>query len=111
MLENGVLRKKYGPKRKEVTGEGRRLCNKELYDLYSSANIIRVITSRSRRAGHVACMGNRRCAYGVLVGRPEGKRPLGRHGHRWEDNIKVDLKEVGWTGLMWLRIGTGGGCF
>ena len=88
MSENGVLKKTYGPKRKDVTEEGRKLRNKELYDLYCSANI-RVISSTSRWAGHVACMENRSCAYGVLVGRPEGKRPLGRHRHRWEDNIKM----------------------
>jgi hypothetical protein len=62
--------------------------------------------------GHVACMGERKCVYRVVVGKPEGKRPLGRPRHRWEDNIKIDLQEVGcgaWIGLIWLRIGTGGG--
>jgi len=66
---------------------------------------------RIRWEGHVACIGERRGAYGVLVGKPEGKRPLGRTRNRWY-NIKLDLQEVGceaWTGLMWLRIGTGGG--
>ena len=61
---------------------------------------------------HLALMGERRGSYRVLVGKPEGKRPLGRPRPRWEDNIKVDLKEVGWeawTGLIWLRIGTGSG--
>jgi len=102
VLENGVLKKTNGPKRKDVTEEGRRLHNKELYDLYSLANTVRVITSRSR---WVRCVD---VHVGVLVGRPEGKRPLGKHRHRWEGNIKMDLQEVGWTGLMWLRIGTGG---
>jgi hypothetical protein len=82
-------------------------------DLYSSPNIIRAIKSRSMRwAGHVARMGEGRGAYRVLVGKPEGRRPLGRSRRRWEDNIKMDLQEVGWgawTGFIWLRIDTGGG--
>jgi hypothetical protein len=104
-----VLRRIFGPKRDEVIGKWRRLHNKELYALYSSPNIIRVIKSRRLRwAGHAARMGERR----ALVGKPEGRIPLGRPRRRWEDNIKMDLREVGWetqTGLMWLRIGTGGG--
>jgi hypothetical protein len=106
-----VLRRIFRPKRDEVTGECRRLYNEELDDLYSSPNIIWVIKSRRMRwAGHVAREG--RGAYRILVGRPEGRRPLGRPRRRWEDNIKMDLQEVGgwtWTGLIWLRIGTGGG--
>jgi hypothetical protein len=84
--------------------------NEELNDLYSSPNIVRVIKSRRVRwAGHVARMGEKRDIYRVLVGKPGGKRPLGTPRHRWEDNIKKDLQEVGvWTGLSWLRIGTGG---
>jgi hypothetical protein len=89
VFENRVLRRIFGPKRDEVTGEWRRLHNKELYALYSSTNIIRVIKSRRVRwTGHVACMGERR---GALVGKPEGRRPLGRPRRRWEDNIKMDL--------------------
>jgi hypothetical protein len=104
----------FGRKRDEVTGEWRRLHNKELYAVYSSPNIIRVIKSRRLRwAGHVARMGERRGAYRALVGKPEGRRPLGRPRRRWEDNIKIDRQEVGWggawTGSIWLRIGTGGG--
>jgi hypothetical protein len=114
VFENGVLRRIFGPKRDEVTGEWRRLYNGELNDLYSSPNIIRVIKLRRMRwAGRVACLGEGRGAYRILVGRPEGRRPLGRPRRRWEDNIKMDLQEVGcvgaWTGLIWLRIGTSGG--
>jgi hypothetical protein len=113
VFENRVLRGIFGPKREGVTGEWRRLHNKELCDLYSSSNIIRVIKSRKMRwAGHVARMGDRRGAYRVLVGRPEGRRPLGRPRRRWKDNIKMDLQQVGWgawTGLIWLKIGTGCG--
>jgi hypothetical protein len=87
----------FGPKRDEGTGEWRRLHNEELTDLYSSPNIMRVIKSRRMRwAGHVARMGEKSGAYRILVGRPEGRRPLGRPRHRWEDDIKMDLEEVGW---------------
>jgi hypothetical protein len=79
------------------SGECRRLRNKELYALYFSPNVIRVIKSRRLRwAGHVARVGERRCAYRALVGKPEGRRPLGRPRRRWEDNIKMDLEQVGW---------------
>jgi hypothetical protein len=110
VFENRVLRRIFRPKRDEVTGEWRRLHNKELYALYSSPNIIRVI--KSRWAGHVARIGERTGAYRALVGKPEGRRPLGRPRLRWEDNIKMDLGDVGcgtYTGLIWFRIGTGGG--
>jgi len=81
----------------EVTRDWGKLHNEEHSDLYSSLNIIRVIKLRRMRwAGHVAPMGLRRGAYRVLVGKTEGKRPLGRPRHRWEDNIKMDLQEVGW---------------
>jgi hypothetical protein len=94
MFENRVLRRIFGPKRDEVTGEWRRLHND---DLYSSPNVIRVIKSRIMRwVGHVARMGEKRGAYRILVGRPEGRRPLGRPRCRWEDNIKMDLQDVGW---------------
>jgi hypothetical protein len=92
VFENRVLRRIFGPKRDEVTGEWRRLYNKELYALYSSPHIIQVMKSRRLRwAGHVAHMGERRGAYRALVGKPEGRRPLGRPKRRWEDNIKMDL--------------------
>jgi hypothetical protein len=88
-----------------VTGEWRRLHNKELYALYSSPNIIRVIRSRRLRwAGHVARMGERRGAYRALVGKPERRRPLGRPRRTWEDNIKMDLREVGWGGMDWINL-------
>jgi hypothetical protein len=93
-----------------ITGEWRRLHNNGLYDLYSSTNIIQVIKPRMRWAEHVAPTGGRR-VYRVLVGKLEGKTPLGRTTHRW-DNIKMDLQQVGlvgWTGLVWPRIGGSGG--
>jgi len=84
----------------QVTGEWRKLHNEDLNDLYSSPNIVRVIKSRRMRCSrHVAQMGERRGAYRVLVGKPERKRPLGRPRHRWEDNIKLDLQEVGCGGM------------
>ena len=100
-----MLRKIFGPKRDEVTGEWRKLHNEELNDLYSSPNIIRVIKSRIVRwAWHVVCLGEGRGAYRVLVGKPEGKRPLGRPRRRWEDNIKMDLQEVGYGGMDWIEL-------
>jgi hypothetical protein len=101
VFENRVLRRIFGPKRKEA-GSWRKLHNDELYSLYSSSNIVRVIKSRNMRwAGHVTHMGVGRGVYRVLVGRPEGKRPLGRPRHRWDDNIKMYLREIGIDGVTW----------
>jgi hypothetical protein len=91
-----VLRRIFGAKRDEVTGGWRKLHNEELHGLYSSSSIVRVIKARGMRwAGHVAHMGEVRGAYNILVGRPEGRRPLGRTRRRWVDNIKMDLREIG----------------
>jgi hypothetical protein len=103
VFENWVLRRIFGPRKDEVTGEGRKLHNVELNDLYSSTNIVRVIKSRRMRWA-----GQRRDVYRVLMGKPEGKRPLGRPRHRWEDNIKKNLRKVECGGLDWIRTGTGG---
>jgi len=103
--ENRVLRRIFGPKRDEVTREWRKLYNDELNDLYSSRIIVRVIKWRRMRwAEHVARMAQRRDIYGGLVGKPEGKRPLGRPRRRWEDNIKMDLQEVGCGGMDWIEL-------
>jgi len=103
--KNRVLRRIFGPKRDEVTGEWRKLHIEELNDLYSSTNIVRVIKSRRMRlAGHVARMGERRGLCRVLVGKREGKRPLGRPRRRWEDNTKMDLQEVGCGGVDWIYL-------
>ena len=103
-----MLRRIFGPKRDEVIGEWRRLHDEELYALYSSPAITRLIKSRRLRwAGHVACMGERIGAYRVLVGKPEGMRPHGRPRRRWEDNIEVDLREVWMGGRRLDRSGSG----
>jgi len=100
-----VLWRVFGPKRDEVTGEWRKLHNEELSDLCSLLNIVRVVKSRRMRwAGHVALMGEGRGVYRVLVGKPEGKRPLGRPRRRWEDNIEMDLQEVGGGCGDWIEL-------
>jgi len=105
VFENMVLRRIFVPRRDEVTGEWSRLHNEELNDLHSSRNIVRVIKSRRMRcAGHVACMGEEREGYRVLVGKPEGKRPLGRPRRRWVDNIRMDLQEVGCAFMEWIGL-------
>jgi hypothetical protein len=115
VFENRGLRRIFGPKRDEVTGGWRKLHNEELHNLYSSPSIIRMIKSRRMRwAGHVARMGKKRNAYRILMRNPEGKRPVRRPRRRWVDNIRMDLREIGWDGLdwiglIWLRIGTSRG--
>jgi hypothetical protein len=100
-----VLRRIFGPRRDEVTGEWRRLHYEELNDLYSSPNIVRVRKSRKMGwAGHVARMGEEMGVYRVLVGKPEEKRPLRRSRHRCVDNIRTDLEEVGCGYVDWIGL-------
>jgi PAS domain-containing protein len=103
---NRMLRRIYGPKRDEVTGEWKELYNEELHDLYSSPSIIRIMKSRRMRlAEHVARMGEKKNnEYRLLVGKPEGKRPLGRPRRRWVDNIRMDLVEVEWSDVDWIGL-------
>jgi hypothetical protein len=99
VFENRLLRRTFGLKRDEVTGGWRKLHNEELHNLYSSPSIIRLIKSRRVRGSwHVARRGKKRNAYRILVGSPEEKRPLRRTRRRWVDNIKMDLREIGWDG-------------
>jgi hypothetical protein len=104
VFENRMLRRIFGPKRDQVTEGWRKLHNEELHGLYSSPSIVRVIKARRMRwAGHVARMVEVRGAYNILVGRPEGRRPLGRPRRRWEDNIKMDLREIGFGDVDWIH--------
>jgi len=105
LFENRVLRKVFGPKRDDVTGEWRKMQNEKLNYLYSLPNIVRVVKSRRMRwAGHVARMGEDIGVQRVLVGKPEGKRPLERPRSRWEDNIKMDLQEIGGGRGDWMEL-------
>jgi hypothetical protein len=96
-----VLRRIFGPKRDEVTGGWRKLHNEELHNLYSSPSIIRMIKSRRMR---LAGNGNNRNARRILVGKPEGKRPLGRPRRRWMNNTQIDLRDIGWGGMEWVGL-------
>jgi hypothetical protein len=105
VFENRILRRIFVPKRDEVKGEWRKLHSEELHNLYSSPDIIRQVKSRRMRwAGHVARMREERKVYKVLVGKPEGRRPLGRPRRRWEDRIRMDLREIGSGGVDWIRL-------
>jgi hypothetical protein len=105
VFENRVLRIIFGPKRDEVTGEWRKLHNEELHILYSSPNIIRQIKSRRLRwAGHVARMGEEKNVYRVLMVKSEGKRSVGRPRRRWEDGIRMDLREIGCGSVDWIQL-------
>jgi hypothetical protein len=105
VFEYRVFRKVFGSKRDEVTGGWRKLHNEELYDLYFLPNIVRVVKSRRMRwARYVARMGQERVVHRVLVGKPEGKRPLGRLRRRWDENIKMDLQEVGEGPGDWMEL-------
>jgi hypothetical protein len=104
MFENKLLRI-FGRKRDGVMGRWRKLHNEEFHDLYSSSSIIRMIKSRRMRwVGHVARRGEKRNAYRLLEGKPEGKRPLGGTRRRWVDNITMDLLEIGWGGVDWIAL-------
>jgi hypothetical protein len=108
VFENRVLRGIFGLKRGEMIGGWRKLHNEELRTLYCSPSIIRIMKSRRIKwAGHVARMGEKKNAYRILVGKPEGKRPLGRRRRRWEDNIRMDLREIGWGGMDWIDLAQG----
>jgi hypothetical protein len=100
VFENMIQRTIFGPKRDEITD----VVYEELHKLYSSPDIIRQIKARTMRAGHVARMGEKRKLYRVLVGKPEGKRPLGRPRRRWEDGIRMDLRESGWVGEAGIQL-------
>jgi hypothetical protein len=100
VCENRVLRKIFGPKRDEVTGECRKLHNEELHDLYSSPG---------EMGGACGTNGEKRNAYRLLVGKSEGKRPLGRPRRRWVDNIRMDLGDVGWDDVDWIDLAQGSG--
>jgi hypothetical protein len=109
VFENRVQRRISEPKRDKVIGGWRKLHNEGFHNLYSLPNIIGMIKSRRMRwAKHVARMWEKRNAYGILVGKPEGKSPLGRPRRRWNDNIRMDFRETGWGGMEWIALAQDG---
>jgi hypothetical protein len=95
VFENKVLRRKFGPKGDEVTGEWRKLQSEELHNMYSSPDVTRLIKPRRMRwAEHVSCIGQEKKLHKVLVGKPEGKRPLGKPRRRRENGIRMDVMEI-----------------
>jgi hypothetical protein len=105
VFENRVLRRIFRRKGDEMIDGWRKLHNEELHNSYPSPRVIRMIKSRRiRQAGNTARMGEKRNAYRILVGKPQGKRPLGRPRRRWEDNIKTDLRGIGWVGMDWIDL-------
>jgi hypothetical protein len=103
-----VLRRIFGPKRNEVKGDWRKLYCEELHNLYSSPNVIRMLKSRRLGwAGQVARMREKRNAYKILMGKLEGNRSLLRPRRRWLDTIKIDLREIGWDGVDWIKLAQG----
>jgi hypothetical protein len=112
-IHGTLLKRIFGPKVDEVTGNWRKLHKDGLHNLYSSTNIITLMKTRRKSwAGHVARMGETRNAYRILMGKPEGRRPLGRPRRGWVDNIKIDLRKIDWmvwSESVWFGIGTSGG--
>jgi hypothetical protein len=105
VFENRVLRRIFGPKSDEVTGEWKKLHNEELQDLYSSPSIIRIMKARRMTwAGHVVRMGESRNAFRLLVGKPEGRRSLVRPRRRWLDDITMDVGDLGWGDVDWIGL-------
>jgi hypothetical protein len=105
VFEERVLRGIFGPKRDEMIGGWRKLHNEELHNLYSSPSIMRMIKSRRMRwPGHETRMGEKKNAYRILVGKPEGKKLLGRARRKWVDNIKMNLMEIGWDDMDWIDL-------
>jgi hypothetical protein len=108
LFENRVLRRIFRPNRYEVTGGWRTFHNEQLRNFHFLSSIIRMITSRMMRwAGYVARLGKKRNAYSVLIEKPERRRQLRRPRRRWENDIEMDLREIGWGGMDWINLSQG----